>query len=118
MTLQGHFGLSQCVKAHISRVAAFKELINAKLSAGQSTVSGARVTEVKISKTLQVGNYSLKYYNRKTVPSSCTSHKKLWQYLISTMQSKADRATEKFITLVSHLSHNWVADSTRICRQP
>lgn len=73
MTLQGHFGLSQRVKAPISRVAAFKELINAKLStdhSGESTVSGAGVTEVKISKILQEGTYPLSYYTRTTVPSA------------------------------------------------
>lgn len=61
MTLQGHFGLSQRVKAHISSVAAFKGLINVKLNAehsGQSAVAGVGVTGVKISKTLQGGIYS------------------------------------------------------------
>lgn len=72
MTLQGHFGLSQRVKAHISSVAAFKGLINVKLNAdhsGQSAVAGVRVTGVKISKTLQDGIYSTqKDITQQTVP--------------------------------------------------
>lgn len=49
MRLRGHFGLSQRVKAHISSVAAFKGVINARINTdhlGQCTAAGAREGEL------------------------------------------------------------------------
>ncbi len=106
-------------------MAALKELINAQLNAdytGQSTVAGPGATEVEISETIQEDTYLppliLKLLQRRNCTFSNTSHKKLYQYIMSTLSSKADSLADKLMILVSYLSHNWIADSTTFYRQP
>lgn len=114
MRLRGHLGLSQRVKACVSSMAAFNAKHDATQSE-QSTVHWCRGAEVSKKQDITGRQLLPKLLHHNDHTFSSPSHKKLRQYIMSNVTSKADGAADKLIILPSYLSHYWVADSATYC---